>query len=234
VKDALRRARRALRSVVGTDLYVRRQVRRPTELIGGRHGSGFGGWFVDPRPLHESSVVYSVGIGDDVSFDLALIDRIGCTVHAFDPTPESHRWLATQTLPPEFVVHEFGLANRNGVIPFFAHENQEWIAHSTIKSVHTVAGGVELPVRRLTTVMELLGHDWLDLLKLDIEGAEYEVIDDLVDSGIAVEQLLVEFHHNFPDLSPELSHGAIRRLNEHGLRIFHVGAASNDYSFVRV
>ena len=184
MKDTLRRARRIVRSVVGTDVYVRRQVKRPTELVGGRQGSGFGGWVVDPQPLSEASVVYSAGIGDDVSFDLALIDRFGFTVHAFDPTPESHRWLATQTLPEEFVAHEFGLASHDGVIPFFAHENEEWIAHSTIKSAHTVPTGVELPVRRLTTVMEQLGHERIDLLKVDIEGAEYEVIDDLVAAGV--------------------------------------------------
>ena len=233
MKDTLRRGRRVLRSVVGTDLYVRPQVKRPTELVGGRHGTGFGAWLLNPDPLHEASVVYSAGIGDDVSFDLALIDRFGLTIHAFDPTPESHRWLATQTLSERFVAHEFGLANRDGVIPFFAHENEEWIAHSTVKSVHAAASGVELPVRRLSTVMELLGHARIDLLKLDIEGAEYEVIDDLVDAGTAVEQLLVEFHHRFDGLSPKQTRRAIDRLNEHGLRIFHVGPNGDDYSFIR-
>ena len=35
----------------------------------------------------------------------------------------------------------------------------------------------------------------LDLLKMDIEGAEYAVLDDMLQSGILPDQLLVEFHH---------------------------------------
>ena len=31
-----------------------------------------------------------------------------------------------------------------------------------------------------------LGHDRIDLLKMDIEGAEYEVIRDVVESGVDV------------------------------------------------
>ena len=233
MKDTLRRGRRVARSLVGTDLYVRRQVKRPTERIGGGPDGDFGAWLLDPEPLSSGSVVYSVGIGDDVSFDLALIDRFGLVVHAFDPTPESHRWLADQVLPAAFVAHELGLSDRDGVIPFYAHENEEWIAHSTIRSAHTLATGVELPVRRLVTVMDELGHERVDVLKLDIEGAEYEVIDDLVESGAEVDQLLVEFHHRFDRLTPQLTRRAIRRLNEYGLRIFHVAPNGDDYSFIR-
>ena len=43
--------------------------------------------------------------------------------------------------------------------------------------------------------MSALGHERLDLLKMDIEGAEYAVLDDMLQSGILPDQLLVEFHH---------------------------------------
>jgi len=35
-----------------------------------------------------TAVVYSLGIGEDISFDLALIEKYGARVHAFDPTPK--------------------------------------------------------------------------------------------------------------------------------------------------
>ncbi|GIS18490.1 MAG: hypothetical protein CM15mP120_04060 [Pseudomonadota bacterium] len=43
--------------------------------------------------------------------------------------------------------------------------------------------------------MRDLGHDHLDVLKMDIEGAEYAVLDDMLQSNILPDQLLVEFHH---------------------------------------
>lgn len=48
--------------------------------------------------------------------------------------------------------------------------------------------------------MQELGHDWVDVLKIDIEGAEWEVLDSILRSpGIApFTQLQVE---------PQLIHG---------------------------
>jgi hypothetical protein len=78
-----------------------------------------------------------------------------------------------------------------------------------------------------------LGHDQIDLLKLDIEGAEYEVIDDLVASQIPIGQLLVEFHYRFEGIGPDRTRRAVRALNEAGFRSFHVSAIGEEYSFIR-
>ena len=37
-----------------------------------------------------------------------------------------------------------------------------------------------LAVRRLTSVMRELGHDWVDLLKVDVEGAEWAALAGLL------------------------------------------------------
>ena len=42
--------------------------------------------------------------------------------------------------------------------------------------------------------MTELGHGWVDLLKLDIEGAEYDVLSALADTGLPCDVLAVEFH----------------------------------------
>src|SRR5262245_14315827 len=48
------------------------------------------------------------------------------------------------------------------------------------------------PAERLPTIARRLGHQRIDVLKIDIEGGEYAVLDDLLRSGPAVRQLLVE------------------------------------------
>ena len=49
-------------------------------------GSAYGSHTVVRDGLDARSVVYSFGVGEDVSFDLGLIERYGCMVHTFDPT----------------------------------------------------------------------------------------------------------------------------------------------------
>ena len=52
-------------------------------------GSEYGGYCMCPENIDRDCVVYSFGIGEDISFDLALIQRFGLSVYAFDPTPRS-------------------------------------------------------------------------------------------------------------------------------------------------
>ena len=52
-------------------------------------------------------------------FDLQLIDSLGVTVHAFDPTPRSVEWVKEQELPQEFIFHPVGLAAENGFMSFY-------------------------------------------------------------------------------------------------------------------
>ena len=54
---------------------------------------------------------------------------------------------------------------------------------------------IELKVRKLKTIMDKFGDTRLDVLKLDIEGSEYGVIDDIIAEEIDVKQILVEIHH---------------------------------------
>ena len=53
-----------------------------------------------------------------------------------------------------------------------------------------------LPVNSLTNFMAELGHDWVDVLKIDIEGAEWPVLKALLKTGkvLPFTQLQVRLH----------------------------------------
>ena len=70
-----------------------------------RIGSDYGGWTFDQALLGRHSVVYSIGLGKDISFDLHLINKTRCHVHGFDDTPVSTAFLKKQKLPPHFHWH---------------------------------------------------------------------------------------------------------------------------------
>ena len=228
LRDTYRLLRRMGRALQGRDLFRRAQVKLPTV----RHGSGYGGWRIYPDPLDEESVVYSFGIGEDISFDLSLIETYGVQVHAFDPTPKSLAWLAEQKLPQEMHVHDFGVADFDGTAAFAAPEDPAHVSYS-LRRAPGSADVAEGRVYRLRTIMERLGHTHVDLLKMDIEGAEYDVLQDLVDSRVDVRQLLVEFHHRFEQIGVEQTRAALAALNANGYRIFSVSPSGEEYSLIR-
>lgn len=198
-----------------------------------RLGSEYGGWWIQSDTMSRDSVVYSFGIGEDITFDIALIETYGATVHAFDPTPKSLNWLAGQQIPEMFIAHAYGIAGQDGESRFFPPVNQSHVSVSIVPRGNDTALGMILPVKRLSTIMAELGHTHIDLLKLDIEGAEYEVIPDILRAGVDVRQLLVEFHHRFPEFGPEETQRTLRLLGEHGFRVFSVSDSGEEFSLCR-
>ena len=132
-------------------------------------------WCVSPEGISESSVVYSVGVGEDISFDLDLIQRYRLRVHAFDPTPRSIGWVQSQVLPEEFVFHSYGVAGFDGTCLFSPASDPAYVSH-TLLPRSTPWPAVELPVYRLATIMKMLGNTAIDVLKMDIEGAEAKAL----------------------------------------------------------
>src|SRR5260221_14657763 len=90
-------------------------------------------------------------------------------------------------------------------------------------------------VCQLSTIMKNLGHQRINLLKGDIEGAEYELIAPLVEMADRIDQLLIEFHHRLVRNGDGLQQTrcALKRLAEGGFSLFNVSPRGLEYSFVR-
>jgi len=229
--NAARRIRSWLRQRVGLDLPHRLQVRLDkTQILGNPNADGC----ICPDGLGPQSIVYSFGVGTDISFELAMIERFALTVHAFDPTPRSLEWIKQQQLPDRFLFHPYGIAAADGELKMYAPENPEYVSYSVVPEPGRTSKAIAMPVYRLDTIAEMLGHRKVDMLKMNIEGAEYEVIEDLTRSKLEMPQLLVEFHHiHKKNVSTQATAGAIRQLNELGYRVFRISVSGGDYSFIR-
>jgi FkbM family methyltransferase len=223
-----RRVRRMAWKLAERDIQFPVQVTVPTVRL----GTEYGGWTICPSGLGASSIVYSVGIGRDISFDLGVIEAYGLSVYAFDPTPASIAWLKGQELPGKFRWQELGLAGRDGVAVLFPPENPEYISHTMMAQSARAGQGFPVQIRRLSTIMSDLRHAELDVLKMDIEGSEYEVLDDILASGVHVRQILVEFHHRFAGIGIEQTRRAVGRLNDAGYRIFSAADNGQEYGFI--
>jgi FkbM family methyltransferase len=175
---------------------------------------------------------YSFGVGHDISFDLEIISRFGCTVHAFDPTPRSTDWVRHQALPEGFQFHDYGLGNIDGLATFTPPADPTHVSYSMSAPGSTHGKDESFPVRRLQSIAADLRHDAIDLLKMDIEGAEYDALEDLLRSGPRIGQLLVEFHHRLLRKQVARTRDTIALLHEAGYLIFDVAPSGEEYSFV--
>lgn len=199
-----------------------------------RFGSDYAGYHLDPSLVSERSAVYSLGIGQDISFDLSLIAHTGCTIYAFDPTPQVATWLAAQSLPPQLHFRAVGIAGHDGNETFYLPPHPDWISHSVLRAEQYSADSILLPVIRLSTAMHLHGHSRIDVLKMDIEGAEYAVIEEIVREQIPITQLLVEFHHRLSGVGTGKTKEALALLQRCGMRVAYVCSRREIFTLIRI
>lgn len=200
-----------------------------------RLGSDYGGWVVSLDGIMKDSVVYSFGIGDDVSFDLELVNRCNLILHAFDPTPKSTEWVNKNKLlltHSNFVFHEYGLSDVDGEINFRAIKPGGMNYTVMMDSATAKGTHASLPCKRLQTIMRELGHEKIDILKLDIEGSEYRAIEDMAACNIRPVQFLVEFHHWFQGVGVSKTKRALKRLREMGYKLYSVSDSGHECSFI--
>lgn len=200
------------------------------------HGSIYGGFYIHPSLLQPNNLVISVGIGKDISFDLALINKYKLHVYAYDPTPKSLNWLKTQQLPSQFQYFDFGLdAKLNGDATFYLPKDERAISASTkISDVMNQNGAIKVQMRTFKELLKTLPSKHISIFKMDIEGAEYEVLETLFeDPEVQIDQLLVEFHDRmFKAIHPHLSQKSAAFLKQKGYLPFGCSLSSEEVSFI--
>jgi len=182
--------------------WLRRSI-KPAGTRLERLGSDYGGWYFPVDEVRADWVIYSGGVGQDTTFDEAVMDRFGCTVYMFDPTPHAiehvvmrltrSAWMGTRA-----VFKPVGLWSKNVTLRFFAPRTRGWVGSFSVRNLQGMEDGFDAPCRSLASLMAELGHHRIDFLKIDIEGAEYEVIRSVLDANICVGWMAVEFDQPVP------------------------------------
>ncbi len=196
------------------------------------YGTEYGAWPLIEGTIDAKTTIVSVGLGEDISFDLTAIERFGCEVHGCDPTPKSLAWLSAQQLPAQFHIHALGLGKDDGKVAVIPPANDEHVSFSATRGPGQTGNAVEIEICSLPSLMKRIGVDRIDVLKMDIEGFEYGVVDALVESGIRPSQLLIEFHHRMYTYQAEDTQRAVEQLRSVGYRIFYVSSGGHEYGFV--
>lgn len=187
-------------------------------------------WHISTAGLNMESVVYSAGVGLDISFERELVERFGVVVELFDPSPTG---IETMQRPENRMLrinfHPVGLAGSSGTFQFVAPKNPR-------EGSYTITTGEESSVDfhcySLRDLMRQRGNNKVDLLKMDIEGFEYGVINSIIQNKLEVRQICVEYHHFMKGIELQKTLRSILKLKSAGYRLIY--KTRYDYTFLRV
>jgi len=240
-KSSLRNRLRSARSYVRAKFFLKRIAGKELWLKPTAHTELYedGGWAIcTDASLPAAPRVYSFGIGDTIDFECTLIEIFNAEIHAFDPTPYVEGWLRKAETPRGFSFYPWALAGRDEALHLYPRKRSDGTLSEEMFTLVPEAGetssAVTVDARRVTTIMTELGHDEIDILKMDVEGAEYEALHDLLDSAIYPKQILVEFHHRFASIGIEKTRVIIDRLEASGYQIVYVSPVGREITFARI
>ena len=143
--------------------------------------------------LDGSAVVLDLG-GYEGQWASDIFGRFACTIHVFEPVPEfADRIAARFARNPKIRLHRVGLAGREGTATIALRAAAEFFREQGIGTV--------------------------DLMKINIEGGEYELLEHLIEGGLIgrIRHLQVQFHDFVPDAARRMEAIQSRLMATHSL-----------------
>lgn len=150
-------------------------------------------------PLTPDSIVWDVG-GYEGQWTSDLFSKYQPTIHIFEPVSSFASKITDRFMHNEkIIVHAYGLSDRDSILPIALTEDRS--------SIYITEGQTEaIHLRKTSTVFTELTTGRIALMKINIEGGEYALLEDLIDSGYInqVDNIQVQFHSFVPDASTRM------------------------------
>lgn len=143
-------------------------------------------------PLNQSSVVFDLG-GYHGDFAAAIHEKFGSKIYIFEPVPQFHQMCVERFKGNDQIVClNYGLSSHDGWLDISLADNA-----SSFASPHAKGATLQVQIRSIVECIRELGVKKIDLMKINIEGGEFEVIPAMIESGeiARVRYLQVQFHN---------------------------------------
>lgn len=187
------------------------------ELLGTRYGC----WFL-PKDidLNEDSIIYSAGVGEDVSFDMLMSHKHKCEIVLIDPTErakkhyeevkhyyEKIKWKMSGGIQEDYYGIMYPLKpdlenityvdkalwdEKKSDVKFYKQDNKEYVSQSLIKGLFS-ENHDNVETTTLKDIMDENDHLHIDILKLSINGAEINVLHDMLNENIFPRYICINF-----------------------------------------
>ena len=146
--------------------------------------------------VDESSSVFDVGayVG---AWSEKMYEKHACKIHAFEPNPHTYPTLVAAS-KGRWECHKYGVAGET--------EDLSMSLNGMGSSVYELGNLDKNPdytkvsLRAIDEVWEELGVDKIDLMKINIEGGEYPLLERMIEKNMLpdVRLFLIQFHEWLP------------------------------------
>jgi FkbM family methyltransferase len=151
--------------------------------------------------LDKNSVVLDIGanIGNVSSY---IIEKSQSKIYAFEPNIFCFEVLFRRFLDnPRIKIFNVGVSNYSGVSNFYLHEKSKGIndfsyleSSSLKKEKDNISEKNSVKVNVINITEILSKFKTIDLIKIDVEGSEYEIVPFLISQRHKIKTVLCEFH----------------------------------------
>lgn len=201
-------------------------------------------YYLDSSLIEKNSIIYSFGLATNIKFEEKLASDFDVNVYCFDPTPVAVNYMKN-VKNLKLIYQPYGIWVEDKKVKFYYldSEHPESFNGSITNYSGNANNSVNLQCYKLKSLMSMNNHNKIDVLKMDIEGAAIEVMNNILDDNIFPKQIAVEFEvGENEDISEEafknFSVGIIKILNKLkslGYKTYHMPRFSNlPYSSIEV
>lgn len=232
VRHALLQMVRLFRRLQCRIYLLGKRIKTKTVLI----GTTYGGYRIYPPQENVQVIVFSFGIGENMSFDESVMNEYDAKAYAFDPTPRAIQYVNSKHfVNTSFEFFPYGLEAFDGPVTFNLPIQEDKEPSGSIFERERLKKGtqIEVEMKRLKTIMEDLNIPHIDILKMDIEGSEFAVIDDILECNISFTQLCVEFHQRILKDGKYKMKRTLKNLYEHDYLCCAIGHSGCELTFIK-
>lgn len=178
--------------------------------------------------FNADSTIIDVGCGFDADFSVYMIKRYGMRSIGIDPTWKHKESLVnlSKKTQGKFIHKLLAISATDGKITF--NESEDNVSGSILKDHKNIKDNkvktYEVESVSLGKLPDYIGLHEIQYIKLDIEGAEYELIDKVRKEDLEkYSQIFVEFHHHaIPRYSKQDTLKRVKKIESFGFRPFSI------------
>lgn len=169
--------------------------------------------------LDENSIVFDVG-GFEGEFARKIYEKYKCQVYVFEPVNEFYTNIKKQFQNYKKIqVFNFGLSNENKYLNISVANDAS--------SVYALGEKTqEIQLRSIIEFLEQSGIKSIDLMKINIEGGEFDVLPCIIKNNYInkIKNLQIQFHNFVPN--------AVEKRDEIRKKLIKTHEITYDYYFV--
>ena len=193
--------------------------------------------FIYRESFDDSSVIIDVGCADDADFSLHMIDKYGLKAYGIDPTRKHRPALNSleEKLDGRFKHLPLAVSATNGTITFHESETNQSgsILNDHTNVIQDKVNSYEVESVTLKNLIDRIDKPDVDLIKLDLEGAEYDLLKNITADDVKpFRQIFIEFHHHCTHHSIEETQAIVEAISAMGFETFSLD--DHNYIFYRV